>query len=197
MIQISEKEYLEALNFSISSSVGQRETFGSQGRMRSIDEIRQNTLLGKVGEIIVFNFFRDKLKIKIDSIDFNIYPRGKWDNGDLSINGKSIQIKASKISAKWLMVEKHEFDSTDCRVYFMVVVASDFRSGEILGFASRKDFKNPHRSMHVKKGETIPRTKTILQNDNYMIHKDKLRNSLDDFDKLKQYLLSEFQGISH
>jgi hypothetical protein len=38
-------------------------------------------------------------------LDFNIYPRGVWDEADAIINGWRIDIKATRPGAKWMLIE--------------------------------------------------------------------------------------------
>lgn len=113
---------IEQLNrcISFAKEVEQRDHRSGGNNKRSSKEIFFDTVEGKLGEFAVTNQFDNwnknhSNKINYDKLDFNYYPRGKWDSSDLTINinnrSKNVQIKTSKHYSQLLLLEQNDWDS--------------------------------------------------------------------------------------
>lgn len=68
-----------------------------------------NTFQGKIAEVCLRKFFRDK---GLDSgmLNFDVYGEGIWDDTDLVVNGKSLSIKSAAYFSNLLLLECHDYD---------------------------------------------------------------------------------------
>lgn len=133
---------------------------------RSDKEIFLNDIQGKLAEIAVrkdiLNQFPNS-KINGD-IDFSVYGRGEWDNYDLVINGKYLNIKSIKHFAMMLMVEceryneKGEFYYTntdnkkiinDYYILVKIKIVPSISWEDVKG--DFEYFKNPYKNIDEKK----------------------------------------------
>ena len=73
---------------------------------RDTAEIARDNLIGKMAELAVSRKLRELFGLHIP-IDYEIYPRGEWDDCDISINGWNIDIKSTRIG-HWLLFEWHK-----------------------------------------------------------------------------------------
>lgn len=173
-IYINKFEYDSCVNFAKNSIGNQREiSFGQKGEVRSETEMYNNTLQGKLGEI-AFKKFIDLSEFNSVDLDFQIYPRGQWDDGvDLYINKLSVDIKSVKSISKWFLLEVNKISSINSDVFVITSVDSkkdNCTYVNIKGFCSvKKIISKPI----LKRGDCIPNTKCKLKTDNYsMLIKD-------------------------
>lgn len=119
LVKLSVEEINLCKEFSSESAKSQREAQfgGSQKFNRAVDKIARDTLIGKLAEVAFSKFFNERFGVTIN-LDFNIYPRGSWDDFDVIINGNLIDIKATKSGGKWLLIEasKLEFRKKEGRL---------------------------------------------------------------------------------
>lgn len=192
-ISITQEELKKCREFAEESAKSQRENRSGGTLVRAVHEISSDTLRGKVAEVAVKKFLeQDFFGFSGIELDFNIYPRGQWDDNDIEINGFTLAVKSSKSFARWLLVEKKDIDRGDkYDFYFLVLVDKDFRSAEVAGFAAReKIFKIEGDTLLMRKGECIPNTSTVLDADNHGIMKDNLSCSEEDWKKFKEKISS-------
>jgi hypothetical protein len=182
---LTNEEYSKCLKFSEMSAKSQRENRSGGIMVREVGQISQDTLRGKVGEIIVKKFLEQSpLKIEGINLDFDIYPRGKWDDADLKLNNQSVSIKSAKWFSKWLLLEKKDIDRGDLYdFYILVLVDKDFKSGTIKGYALRDDILNGKDTLQIPQGDFIPGTNTVLDASNYARNSANLKNLLGDWKK--------------
>lgn len=113
---------VEQLNkcITFAREVEQRSHRSGGSKERTPEEIFFDTVEGKLGEFAVINQLSDwnKIhdnKIEYGELDFQYYPRGKWDTSDLTIrvgNGdKNIQIKTSRDYSQLLLLEQKDWNS--------------------------------------------------------------------------------------
>lgn len=77
---------------------------------RSRKQIEDDVLRGKLAEVAVFNIVSEHFPQQIlTPIDFNVYEKDVFDNGDLFIYGKELSVKASKPGSSCLLIEKQRF----------------------------------------------------------------------------------------
>lgn len=113
-IYFEEKEINKAINF--ADSIKWKHTVNTPQEKREEKEVYISTLRGKLGEIAMKKYLKDKHKDtahRISSLDFNIYKRGITDDFDLKFDKYKISIKSSKPQASCLLVEssKYKVDS--------------------------------------------------------------------------------------
>ena len=150
-------------DFAEKSAKTQRD-FRSGGTLRrSMDNMIGDIERGKLAEAIVQKFL-EGYGIKI-ALDFNIYPRGKWDDGDFTLKGMKFSIKSSKEYAKFLFLESKDIERGYLFDYYIFVnVDNSLEGGRVRGCATMKDvisFKQ------YKKGEFIPHTRITFDADNH------------------------------
>jgi len=177
---LTDAEFKKCDDFAIKSAKTQRENRSGGTLIRNYDQIKENTLRGKVGETFVKKFLEQRgLELKGIKLDFDVYPRGKWDETDIKLNGKTLSIKSSKWFSKWLLLESKDILRGDIDDYYIfVLVDQDFKSGEIKGFATQDEIIKPNAKTYLlQKGDNIPLTTTELDADNHARHSDDLDNS--------------------
>lgn len=76
---------------------------------RKKGEVFCNTFQGKLAEIVLHNLFQS-YSLKVDEVDFSIHGKGTWDDCDLKVNGKRINIKSAASFANLLLLEAQDWD---------------------------------------------------------------------------------------
>jgi len=150
-------------DFAEESAKTQRD-FRSGGTLRrSMDKMIGDIERGKLAEAVVQRFLESH-GIKID-LDFDIYPRGIWDDGDFTLKGMKFSIKASKAYAKWLLLESKDIERNYLFDYYIFVnVDKNLEGGIVRGYATMKDVLGFTK---LKKGDFLPNTNTVLDADNH------------------------------
>lgn len=189
-IQLDTAEQKQCRDFAEESAKTQRENRSGGTLIRQLGEIQENTHRGKVAEVVAKKFFeQEPLLLQRIEIDFNIYPRGKWDETDFEINGKKISVKSAKWFSKWLLLESKDINRGDLYDYYIfITVDKKFTSGTIKGWASQQEILDDKKTLKLKKGEPIPGTHTPLDADNYGRHSDNLHCTEEDFVRLAEIL---------
>jgi len=77
--------------------------------LRKKGELFCNTFQGKLAEIVVYNLLK-KENINCGNIDFSIHGEGIWDDSDLIVHGKSINIKSAAHFSNLLLLETKNWD---------------------------------------------------------------------------------------
>jgi hypothetical protein len=176
-IFLTPEEFNECESFAIKSAKTQREYRSGGTLNRPIWLIESDTKRGKVAEVVAKNFL-EQFNIKGIKLDFEIYPRGEWDETDFVINNKKISIKSAKWFSKWLLLESKDINRGDIYDYYIfVTIDKDFKSGTVKGFTRKEDLENQQKTTLLKKGDHIPNTSTILDADNHCIQQDNLNSN--------------------
>lgn len=156
---------------------------------RSPEESARDILIGKMAEVAVAKMLEKDYGIKVE-LDFNIYPKGVWDNNDFSINGWSIDVKSTRVGS-WFLIEwnKLHFRSVgrdlpdgfiSCRSDWDMTADKPKGRVDIEGFVKTQDILNKRVNVaELKKGTKLPNTEKILQADNYGIKISDLPNDWD------------------
>jgi hypothetical protein len=179
-IELPKGDLVECGVFSVLSARTQQDIeFGDKStKPRDVMEIARDNLIGKLAEKAFANFLRDEFEITVD-LDFGIYPRGVWDNNDITLYNSLIDIKATRSGGRWLLIElnKLRFREKENKLpdYFVFNVTGwnrdkDVATGivDIMGYCSREDISRA--TNFLKKGDCIPGTRTKLQTDNFAKH---------------------------
>ncbi len=112
--EISDEEINKVLDFAYEMCFGIghhrcHRTGGQYGRKGG--EMFCNTFQGKLGEIVLYNYFKSK-GINLNEPDFGIYSKGIWDDSDLEINGKKINVKSVASQSNLLLLEKDDWNDS-------------------------------------------------------------------------------------
>lgn len=198
LIDLTPEELKMCGEFSIECAKYQQKIeFGqSDTSPRDLGELARDILIGKLAEVAFAQLLKVNYGIEI-SLDFDFYPRGKWDKNDAEINGWQIDVKATRQGGKWFLIEwsKLYFRQKEGNLPDLFVVASiywdrkeDIPTGmvKLVGCASLFRL-NPsyHGTRILHKGDCIPNTRTKLQADNFAINFDDLE---DDWDYIVDYI---------
>ena len=187
----------ECRTFAEESAKTQRESRSGGTQFRSLHVIAEDTFRGKLGEAVVKDFLeQEPFQVPDIKLDFNIYPRGRWDKNDFDIGGVRFSIKSVKHFSSWLLLESKDIDNNDVYdVYILVAIARSEDGGSILGFALKDEImKGNDHTLLLEKGKVIPGTKTILDADNHARHKRHLHNSQMEWTSLICNILEEDDG---
>ena len=184
-LTLTKEEFKLCSDFAKESAKTQREHRSGGTQFRSVVQIESDTLRGKVAEVIIKNFLaQEPFNVSDILLDFDIYPRGKLDEQDFTLNCKRISIKSAKWFSKWLLLEAKDINRQYVYDYYILItIAEDYKSGTVQGFASKEELDDV-KTLKLNKGELIPNTHTVLDADNYARHTRDLHNTLDDWNKL-------------
>lgn len=192
---LSENEYRRCREFALESAQSQqRYEFGNKETTeRSVEKTAENTLIGKMAEVAVVKFLREKYGLHLP-VNYEVYPRGEWDDEDVIVNGRTIDIKATR--GHCLIVEKSKmlFRLKQNKVPNIIVACriKEERKVEIAGAISAWRLVRPDgdKIMFLRKGEFIPGTKCRMKTDNYVVEHKNLCDVRTAFD----YVLREATG---
>lgn len=196
LMTLTESEYKRCEDFALESAKSQqRIEFGnSQTKERSVEDIAKDTIVGKMAEVAVVKFLREQYGLHLP-VNYEVYPRGEWDDEDVVVNGRTIDIKATR-KGKNLLVEKSKmlFRLKQDRVPNIIVACKikEERKVELVGAISTWRMVRPDgdKILFLRKGEYIPGTKFKLKADNYAVSFENLCDVRTAFD----YVLKEATG---
>lgn len=200
IIWLNDTEFEQCLTFAKTCALNQqRIEFGQADTVpRGTSEISRDNMIGKMAEVAFAKMLHNQYGIDVE-LDFNYYPRGKWDDQDAVINGWLIDVKATRKGGHWMLIEwsKLNFRQKQNKLSHLYVMASvDWdrthdlpqREVDLIGCASiTKLLPNVEKTVVLSKGSCIPNTHTRLQADNYGIHFSDLETN---WDKVIRYILS-------
>lgn len=131
-------------------------------------------------------------------VDYNVYPRGEWDNNDVTIFGWSIDIKSTR-SGHFLLFEENKLRFRRqqnslphaifmCRTQWNDIIDAPISRGvEIIGGISLPALiHQKHGAVFLQKGDYIPDTHTKLQSANYVVE----FSQLTDISTIIPYMLT-------
>ena len=200
IIRLSDHEYEQCLVFAQTCALNQqRIEFGQSDTIpRATSEISRDNMIGKMAEVAFAKMLHERYGIDIE-LDFNYYPRGKWDDQDAVINGWLIDVKATRKGGRWMLIEwsKLNFRQKQNMLSHLYVMASvdwdrtqdlPHREVDLVGCASiNKLMPGAEKTEVLRKGQCIPNTHTPLQADNYGIRFSDLETN---WDKVIRYILN-------
>lgn len=110
---ISKDDIRAVIDFAYEMCFGEghhraKRTGGQYGRKAG--EMFCNTFQGKLAEVALYNFFKEQ-GLESKEPDFGIYGRGVWDDSDLEINGKKINVKSVAPQSNLLLLETKDWNS--------------------------------------------------------------------------------------
>lgn len=192
VITLTPDEMQKCIEFSQKSAETQQDIeFGQKDtKPRPTKEIARDNLIGKMAEVAVLRMLREKYGIHYP-VNYEIYPRGEWDDCDVKIGGWSIDIKSTR-NEKWLLFEtsklkmrqNQKINNLDalimCRTQWDRDKDAPKGSVELIGLISMKRLlSNDPIVKHLKKGDCIPNTKHRLQAENLAVAFDDLEHNWD------------------
>lgn len=83
-------------------------TGGQYGRKAG--EMFCNTFQGKLAEVVLYDYFKSQGLVSKEP-DFGIYAEGIWDDADLEIKGKKINVKSAASQSNLLLLETKDWNS--------------------------------------------------------------------------------------
>lgn len=187
IIYLTKEELEKCREFSEKSALQQQKIeYGeSKTKPRSKAEIAHDNLIGKIAEVAFSKMMKEDRNIDID-LDFEYYPRGKWDSQDAEYNGWKIDVKGTRIG-RWMLIEwnKLAFRQKDDELSHLYVMFSvDWKDGDptpsgkvvYRGFATLARLsKEFHKTEVLPRGSALPGTRLkSLQTDNYGIRFEDL-----------------------
>ncbi len=199
-IVLTEYEMQRCVSFSNESAKTQQAIeFGQSDTVpRRTQEIARDNLIGKMAETAVSRMLREDFGLHY-AVNFDIYPRGEWDDFDLQINSWNIDIKSTRIG-QWLLFEVDKLRMRQnqavnnlpdavfmCRTPWIRESDSPEGSVELIGSVSLKTLLSPSKKvLRLKKGDFIPYTKSRLQAENFAIN---FRDLNSDWELIINYML--------
>lgn len=173
---------------------------------RDVTEIERDNQIGKIAEV-AFKRIIEKEYPKTGKIalDFDIYKRGEYDDHDAVIHGHTIDIKATREGGEWFLIEwnKLRFRAKEGKLphYFTFFTVGWNRKTDkptgtacLEGFIPTEWLNREHaakddRILILHQGDKIPGKGSILQADNYAIHKSHIGKAADYY--IQQILRTE------
>lgn len=190
-IQLTDYEYMMCVLFSEESARSQQKIeFGNKATAKRFNrEIREDTLCGKMAEVAFARMLREDYKLHLP-VNYEVYPRGEWDDEDVIVNGKTIDIKSTQ-RGRFLLIENNKlnFRKKQGKIPDIIVMCRtdvENRLVEIVGCISTKKLSDDgnQKVKRLKAGELIPGTNVRLQADNYCVRFEDLcdiKTALDYF----------------
>ena len=192
VITLTPDEMQKCIEFSKKSAETQQDIeFGQKDtKPRPTKEIARDNLIGKMAEVAVLRMLREKYGIHYP-VNYEIYPRGEWDDCDVKIGGWSIDIKSTRIG-KWLLFETNKLKMRQsqkinnldalimCKTPWNMDKDEPIGTVELIGLISMKKLlSSDPKVKHLKKGDFIPNTKSKLQAENLAVAFDDLEHNWD------------------
>lgn len=192
VITLTPDEMQKCVEFSQKSAETQQDIeFGQKDtKPRPTKEIARDNLIGKMAEVAVLRMLREKYGIHYP-VNYEIYPRGEWDDCDVKIGGWSIDIKSTRIG-KWLLFETNKLKMRQsqkinnldalimCKTPWNMDKDEPIGTVELIGLISMKKLlSSDPKVKHLKKGDFIPNTKSKLQAENLAVAFDDLEHNWD------------------
>lgn len=69
-----------------------------------------NAFQGKLAELVLYNYFKSE-GLDLSEPDFGIYKEGIWDDSDLEIQGKKINVKSAASQSNLLLLETKDWNT--------------------------------------------------------------------------------------
>ncbi|MBI5391418.1 hypothetical protein HZB00_00280 [Candidatus Woesearchaeota archaeon] len=182
-IKITKEDYEECLKFILKLKYlwgGATIDFASSGVKRDIGKYIHDHIGGKLAEIAVKKFLKQKYNLNIE-LGFEKYTSAEdFMLGDIEKVTKSdgtkvspklkVEIKATKLSSRWWLISDNEFDSREYDVYILVVI--DLPLDHILRF-----FKDSLKLDDKELEKAIPDFGTIDAEIKGIVWRDEFKNN--------------------
>ena len=196
-VQLTDYEYMMCVLFSEESARSQQKIeFGNHmTNERSNRRVREDTLCGKLAEVAIAKWLRQNYKLHLP-VNYEVYPRGEWDDQDITVNGKTIDIKTTQYGHHLLLEENkvlfRQKQGKSPDMYIMCKTDMEKRAVGIIGCISFQRLIAPGNAnvKRFRKGELIPDTQTEFKADSYCVEFGGLCSVKTAFD----YILGKKAG---
>ncbi|KAF2516808.1 hypothetical protein EYY60_01130 [Flavobacterium zhairuonense] len=158
-ISIGKTDIEKVLNFAYSMCFGEghhRSTRTGGQNSRKNGEKFCNTFQGKLAELVLYNHFKAN-SIECNEPDFGIYKEGIWDDSDLEIQNKKLNIKSAASQSNLLLLETKDWTSEGKYIPNLVNGATNTYDYFIL-VRINPDVKKLFRSKSLMYTNQIPKT---------------------------------------
>lgn len=111
-IEIDKNQFIKAFDFAYEMcfGTGHHRNHRSGGQInRKSGELFCNTFQGKLSEIVLYTSFLNK-GVNITEPDFTVSGKGIWDDVDLIINNKKINVKSAAFFSNLLLLETKDWN---------------------------------------------------------------------------------------
>lgn len=188
-IQLTDYEYTLCVLFSEESARSQQKiVFGNhKTNERSNRRVREDTLCGKLAEVAIAKWLRENYKLHLP-VNYEVYPRGEWDDEDIIVNGKTIDIKATQ-NGRFLLLEENKVNFRQKQgklpdMFIMCRTEIEKRTVDIVGCISSKRLVSPENDKvkRLREGDLIPGTQVKIQTNNYCVAFSDLSSVKTAFD---------------
>ena len=105
--EIIEKSCLFSYKMAFQEGFHRSSRSGGDMRRNQL-EIFTNTFQGKIGEFVVKDEL-EKRNLNCSEVDLDVFGKGIWDNGDLIVNGKNLNVKSMAFFSNLLLLEKKDW----------------------------------------------------------------------------------------
>ncbi|WPO76985.1 hypothetical protein [Flavobacterium sp. KACC 22761] len=149
-IAINKTDIEKVLNFAYSMCFGKghhRSTRTGGQYSRKNGEKFCNTFQGKLAEVVLYNHFQAN-SIECNEPDFGIYSEGIWDDSDLEIKNKKINIKSAASQSNLLLLETKDW-TTDGKYIPNLINGSTNRYDYFVLVRINPDIKKIFRSKNL------------------------------------------------
>ncbi len=172
-----------------------------QKEQRLKDEIVIDTFIGKIGEVAV-QIMLAKKGIEV-SPDFRIMDRGEWDDNDFTYNGWQADIKCTKETSQYFLIEwnKLQFraDAGELPHFFILTQLKDSLDNiiqcreacevDVVGYVDTRSLNDNNPIVQIlRRGDLIPNTQKAMTADSFCI---PLKDMQNDWDQLETQLKTE------
>ena len=191
IVKLTDYEYTLCVLFSEQSARSQKQIeFGNkETAKRSIFEIKEDTLCGKMGEVAVVKLLHERYGLHIP-VNYEVYPIEEGDDEDITLNGVTIDVKTSKYG-KYLLLEQNKVDlrmRQGLLPDMLIMCKADIadRAVDIVGCISTRRLVDPENAKvkRLEAGRYIPETRVPLQADNYCVAFSDLYEVTKAFDHI-------------
>ena len=187
--------FAKSMAFSDESIAFHRKSRSGGLEVRNQNQLFENTLQGKLSEFILYEYFKFNNFVSTQP-DLKTFRKGIWDNGDLTVDGKNINVKSIKNFSSLLLLELKDWtqeaiykpNNQKYDFFFLVRLSIPFREFkeyselsadaligkiyfDIPGYISNAMMVKAIENNHIiKQGNFLNSLKTKIDADNYYIH---------------------------
>ncbi|MEN2416406.1 hypothetical protein [Flavobacterium mesophilum] len=158
-ISIDKTDVEKVLNFAYSMCFGEghhRSTRTGGQYSRKNGEKFCNTFQGKLAEVVLYNHFKSNA-VECNEPDFGIYSEGIWDDSDLEIQNKKINIKSAASQSNLLLLETKDW-TLDAQYIPNLTNGSTNKYDYFILVRINPDIKKLFRNQRLMFNNEIPKT---------------------------------------
>jgi len=207
-IWLTDEQAKQCADFAEGSAGSQRRSMFGQNytAVRTLERVKKNTYMGKLAEVAFSTMMKQKYDIDIP-LDFEIYPRGKFDKADAIVNNWRIDVKSSHIGSRWLLIDWNHLAARakeNLLPHFYVMALTYSSREHYSKFSHNNVFVDLVGHLHhsqiktgapgvatLRRGSKIPGTRTALVTDNYGVAISSFKEDWDDLSTILSICLPD------